>query len=164
MGLDWDWEVYGGERSEETKDQFRPYPVHVYEGRNSWTGIYLTPARYRSAPSSRSSQPKPPRKIRLPSSSIIIISLSPFIPAQSQGGGNDDPLGKPFFPRLRYSRMEINYSSGPHKLTSTSNAYIPEKSMFVHTYIIMSLNIHISSNQLFFPTDLSLFMYLSIWF
>lgn len=69
MGVDWGGKIYGGERSEEAKNYLKPY--HCLRVQKTMERHLRNPARYSSAPPSRSSQPKSFQKIVSYNSSII---------------------------------------------------------------------------------------------
>lgn len=81
MGLDWGGEVYGGERSEETKNHLKSLCT-VYEGAQSWTSICLTLLGTASHHPPGLLNQKPSRKSDC--QRAISSSLSPFTPVQSR--------------------------------------------------------------------------------
>lgn len=130
MGLDWDGEVYGGERSEETKNHLKSLST-VYERGKSWTGICLTLLGTASHHPPGLLNQNPLQKIKFSNRNIIISQ--PFYPRSITK--NKTP-GKPF----SLTCISLPEWNKQHPLLlqppSTSNAYIPQKELFVYIYII----------------------------
>lgn len=154
MGLDWGGEVYGGERSEETKNHLKSLGT-FYEGAQSWTSICLTLLDTASHHPPGLLNQKPSRKSDCQRATSS--SLGPFIPVQSR---KTKPSAKHFPSPVFLFQNEINntlpFYNHHQPLMPTSR-----RKHFLYIYILY-LNVQIT--QLFFFTDISLFMYIWVLF